>query len=241
MPRIRSLHPGQWTDEHFVALTYPARLLALAVRNVADDLGIFEWKPPLLKMQLFPADNIDVAPLLEELRENTIVMKFEVNGKPYGAIRNFTRWQRPKKPSYAHPTTDAVLQFVGAGAKQSCTGVEHEGLDDEPVPNHSFTGSENPSQRKEEGGNGSSSSEPDGSGSPPVSTSPETHLFKRGKEVLGRSAGGVISQLKKRCGGDAAQAFGLIEQSAAKENPMEWVQGVLRATDPEEMAYRNMV
>jgi hypothetical protein len=215
--------------------------LALALRNVADDHGVFEWKPLALKMQLFPADNIDVEPLLHELLRQDIVMKFDAGGKSYGAIRNFMKWQRPKKPSYTHPTTETVLEFVGVNEKQSGTGAEHETVEGDPVPNHSTTAFGNPSQRKEEGGKSKGSSEPDGSGSSPGSISLEAQLFKRGKEVLGRSAGGVISRLKKRCSGDAAQAFGLIEQAAAKENPMEWIQGVLRATDPEEMAYRNLI
>lgn len=67
MARIRSIHPGQWSDEDFVCLSFPARLLALALRNLADDHGIFEWKPRTIKMQLFPADNIDMEPLLSEL------------------------------------------------------------------------------------------------------------------------------------------------------------------------------
>ena len=56
MPRIRSVHPGQWTDENFVSCRPTARLLALGLRNEADDQGIFEWKPLTLKMRLFAAD-----------------------------------------------------------------------------------------------------------------------------------------------------------------------------------------
>ena len=57
MARIRSLHPGQWTDEAFVAVSPLARLLALGLRNEADDEGVFPWKPVTLRMRLLPADN----------------------------------------------------------------------------------------------------------------------------------------------------------------------------------------
>lgn len=51
-------------------------------------------------------------------------------------------------------------------------------------------------------------------------------LYQRGKAILGIKAGGVITQLKNtRSVGDAIQ---VIEAAAGKENPMEYVQGVLK-------------
>lgn len=152
MARIRSTHPGQWSDEDFVCLTFPARLLALAVRNIADDHGIFEWKPLTLKMQLFPADAVDVAALLSELVTNNIAIMFEEGGKKLGAVRNFMRWQRPKKPNYTYPVTPDVLDYVGFNAVKSATGGVSDEPSSEPVPNKSPTGSEKSPQRKEVGG-----------------------------------------------------------------------------------------
>nr|WP_314074751.1 hypothetical protein [uncultured Roseococcus sp.] len=97
MPRIRSIHHGQWTDEAFVSCSMAARLLAIGVRNLADDQGVFPWKPLTLKMQLFPADNVDVSALLAELSETGQLQRFEMNGQAYGAIRNFRRWQRRQR------------------------------------------------------------------------------------------------------------------------------------------------
>ncbi len=53
MARIRSIHPGQATDEDFVQCSPFARLLAIFVRNEADDHGVFKWKPVTLKMRIF--------------------------------------------------------------------------------------------------------------------------------------------------------------------------------------------
>ena len=91
MARIRSTFPGQWTDEEFVECQPLARLLILALRNEADDQGVFEWKPLGLKMRLMSADNVDVGELLAELEEHSHVKKFMANGKAYGAIRNFVK------------------------------------------------------------------------------------------------------------------------------------------------------
>lgn len=152
MARIRSIHPGQWSDEDFVALSFPARLLALALRNIADDHGVFEWKPRTIKMQLLPADAIDVHPLLSELVGNNMVLEFESGGKRYGAIRNFTKWQRPKKPSYQYPCSELVLDYVGLKAGEFGTCEPSDDASSPPVGNRFGTGSEIASQRKEEGG-----------------------------------------------------------------------------------------
>lgn len=122
MPRIRSLHPGQWTDEAFVSCSMPARLLAIAIRNIADDNGVFCWKPITLKMQLFPADNVDVPALLAELVESGQVVAFDEGGAKYGAIRNFRRWQRPEKPKGLFPFPDRLRSYVALSA----TGGEAE-------------------------------------------------------------------------------------------------------------------
>ena len=117
MARIRSTHPGQWCDEDFVELTFPARLLAIAVRNFCDDKGIFEWKPKTIKMQVFPADNLDCEGLLAELIEHGQVMKFQVDGKNYGAVRNFQKFQRPKKPNDVYPISELAAAYVAGSSE----------------------------------------------------------------------------------------------------------------------------
>jgi hypothetical protein len=103
MSRIRSLHPAQWTDEQFVTCTPLARLLAIGLRNEADDHGVFEWKPLTIKMRLLPGDNCDVSVLLEELIATEQITRYTAEGKQFGIIRNFMAFQRPKKPVYRYP------------------------------------------------------------------------------------------------------------------------------------------
>lgn len=155
MARIRSLHPGQWTDEAFVSVSPTARLLALALRNEADDNGIFEWKPAGLKMRLFPMDAIDITALLSELLSADIVRQYEHGGRQFGAIRNFGRYQRPKKPKYIHFITDEFRTYVASREFGSEPGDD----DDEEVPQKG----ELPAQRKEEGGRRDLKKEPKGS------------------------------------------------------------------------------
>lgn len=152
MGRIRSTHPGQWTDEHFVECSPLARLLAIAVRNECDDRGVFEWKPRSLKMKLLPADNCDIDAIFDELLLHKQVIKFDEGGTSYGAVRNFTKYQRPKKPKYRFPMPPGFRDQSVNGTEPAEDGGDEITEDGEVVPKRIPTASEIRPQRKEEGG-----------------------------------------------------------------------------------------
>lgn len=102
------MHPGQWTDDQFVSCSPLARLLAIGLRNEADDNGIFEWNPVKMKMRILPADNCNVEALLAELIGSQQIVQYESNGKKYGLIRNFKKYQKPKYPSYQYPIPEML-------------------------------------------------------------------------------------------------------------------------------------
>lgn len=135
MARIRSQHPGQWTDEDFVEMSIMARLLCLGIRNEADDYGCFEWKPKRLKMRLLPADSCDVDELLSEMEQCNQIKSYEVDGKKYGAIRNFCKYQRPKKPNSFCPLNPELNEYIGLDTEE----VE---IVSEPVPDKGGSASE---------------------------------------------------------------------------------------------------
>ncbi|NTG48601.1 hypothetical protein G6M04_14505 [Agrobacterium rhizogenes] len=126
MSRIRSLHPGFFTDERLVSTSIAARMLFLGLGVEADDKGIFEWKPVTLKMRIFPADNFDVAALLDELERGEVLRSYEIDGRKYGAIRNFRRHQRPKTPNDIHPITPEFSIYVGLSKSISETVSDDE-------------------------------------------------------------------------------------------------------------------
>lgn len=145
MPRIRSTHPDQWTDEDFVELCPWGRLLAIALRNFADDNGVFEWKPKSIKMKIFPADDVDVDALLDALLMQRQVMRFASNdapGKVFGAIRNFCKYQRPKKPNPLYPITKEVAEWCGCSGEMTLS-ESHQ------LPDEFPTGGEKPPQMEE--------------------------------------------------------------------------------------------
>jgi hypothetical protein len=126
--RIRSIHPGLWTDEAFVCVSPLARLLFIGIWNECDDQGSFEWSPLKLKMRILPADNVDVNELLAELAGNGCILSYELDGRKLGAVRNFGKFQRPKKPNSIYPQTDEVRKWCATGS--------------EPLPHHAATASE---------------------------------------------------------------------------------------------------
>lgn len=69
----------------------------------------------------------------------------------------------------------------------------------------------------------------------------EKLAFERGKQVLGSSAGGVISRLKRDKCKTWPATLAVIEEAASKQSPMEWVQGVLKQADPDAAIYRNVL
>ena len=65
-------------------------------------------------------------------------------------------------------------------------------------------------------------------GEPPSKdVTPDQALFRRAKEVFGKSCGGQITKLKRHCGGDVGDTRAIVEQAALAENPGEYLAAVL--------------
>lgn len=265
MARIRSIHPGLWTDETYVSLSPFARLLFLGIWNECDDMGSFEWSPVKLKMRLLPADSVDAVALLDELAEARCIMSYEVGGKRYGAVRNFCQYQRPKKPNSTYPQTEAVRNWVNTEARSTRDGGELGTPSDtsggeltppstkasgeasppstrssgEPVGKRLPTGGEKSRQRKE-GGDSSVDKSTDAVASP---SDPRKALFDAGVALLGeagqstKSARALIAKWSKAHGEEATNAALL--SAAGRAEPVSWIEARLRtkvASDDEAFA-----
>jgi hypothetical protein len=123
-------------------------------------MGSFAWSPLTLKMRILPADNANAAELLAEMVRAGIIMRYEMAGKAYGAVRNFCQFQRPKKPNSVHPQTDEVRAWVNTEARSTRDGSEE-------VPNELPTASEI-GRQMEDGGGDKDSSEATASSQPPA-------------------------------------------------------------------------
>lgn len=96
MARIRTLKPEFWTDEKIVELSPWARLLFIGLWNLCDDHGRMEYSPKRIKLQIFPADKIDVAKICGELREKSMIQVYTVEGHDYLEVFNFRKHQQIK-------------------------------------------------------------------------------------------------------------------------------------------------
>lgn len=149
MARIRSIHPGLFTDAEFVSVSPLARLLAIGILTEADDFGAFKWEPITLKMRLLGADNTDVVALLGELEAANIICQYEHEGRYYGLVRNFCQYQRPKKPKSVHFIPPEFGTYIALSRRSS----ELDEDDAPPVPKKT----EKSPQMEEEGGRRESS------------------------------------------------------------------------------------
>jgi hypothetical protein len=98
MARIRTIKPDFWTDEKLAECSRDARLLFIGTWNFADDEGRMEFSVKRLKMQIFPGDDIDVTPLVDELAKHKLVILYRIGERDYLSIPNFKKHQRVDKP-----------------------------------------------------------------------------------------------------------------------------------------------
>ena len=97
MARIRSIKPDFWTDEKVVELSFPARLLFIGLWNFADDDGRMVYSPKKIKMQIFPADNLNISELFGEIRRESMFNIYLIDGIEYLQIVNFKNHQKIDK------------------------------------------------------------------------------------------------------------------------------------------------
>lgn len=98
MARIRSIKPEIWTDPDFCDLSLAARLFFIGTFNFADDWGLLIDDPRRLKLQIFPADDIDPHGLVDELIEARFLERLTApDGSEVLLVRTFTVHQKIDK------------------------------------------------------------------------------------------------------------------------------------------------
>jgi len=93
--RSRNIKPGFCQNEHLAQLPFETRLLFALLPCFADRDGRMEDRPQKIKMQVFPADNIDTEPMLQALHDRGFIDRYIINDCQYIQIVNFTKHQNP--------------------------------------------------------------------------------------------------------------------------------------------------
>lgn len=108
MARIRSLKPSFFTSEQVVSVSIPARYLFQGMWVFGDDEGYISASNLQLKMQVFPGDAVDVAPLVDELIGVGLVERLETDQGSALKVPSFRNHQSPKYPTPSKFTVQGV-------------------------------------------------------------------------------------------------------------------------------------
>jgi hypothetical protein len=101
MARIRTIKPEFWSDDTVTECSLSARLLFIGMWNFADDAGNLDRSHKQIKTRVFPIDNINCEPLIQELLTQGLIVEYSVEGQKYLHIPGFAKHQlinRPSKP-----------------------------------------------------------------------------------------------------------------------------------------------
>ena len=95
MSRARNIKPGFFKNELLVELPFEYRLLFIGLWTMADRAGRFEDRPTKIRMELFPADSVDVDAGLQALHDAGFVLRYEVDGKRLVQVLAWDKHQNP--------------------------------------------------------------------------------------------------------------------------------------------------
>ncbi|QQP86917.1 hypothetical protein [Entomomonas asaccharolytica] len=95
MARARNIKPAFFMNEDLVTLPFEYRLLFIGLWTLSDREGLIEDRPVKIKMELFPADNIDVNEGLIKLETLGFIERYTENDIKVISITNFKKHQSP--------------------------------------------------------------------------------------------------------------------------------------------------
>ena len=95
MARARNIKPSFFQNDYLVELPFETRLLFIGLWTLADREGRLEYRPKKIKMEIFPADNVDVSNSVKELLDNGFITVYEKNSVKVIQITNFKKHQSP--------------------------------------------------------------------------------------------------------------------------------------------------
>jgi len=106
MARARNIKPGFFRNADLVELSMTARLLFIGLWTMADRSGRLEDRPKQIKMELFPADDVDCGACLQELSSIGVIDRYESVGVRVIQVVNFSKHQNPHKDEKASTLPD---------------------------------------------------------------------------------------------------------------------------------------
>jgi len=94
MARTRNLKPTFFSNDVLAECEPMARLLFAGLWTLADREGRLQYRPRRIKGLLFPFDNVEIEPLMEQLSDRGFIVVYRVEGADFLAIPTFGEHQR---------------------------------------------------------------------------------------------------------------------------------------------------
>lgn len=76
-------------------LDFATRLLFAGLWTVADKDGRLQDRPKKIKIDVFPADNLDIDAMLQSLHDAKFIVRYAVDGSKFIQINNWSKHQNP--------------------------------------------------------------------------------------------------------------------------------------------------
>jgi len=127
MARARNIKPGFWRNEELVELPFQTRLLFIGLWNLADKEGRLENRPKKIKLEIFPADDVDISLEITRLSEAGLVKVYEADGKRCIEVVNFKKHQNPH-----HREAESELPAPPEKEEKEPQDTENKGASESP-------------------------------------------------------------------------------------------------------------
>lgn len=123
MARSRNIKPGFFSNEHLAELDFATRLLFIGMWTEADREGRLEDRPRRLKMALFPADNVDINRMLDDLDHLGFIKRYTVGDVKAIQVINWAKHQNPHVKE-AKSTIPEMPGLEGSQAEPGASTVQ---------------------------------------------------------------------------------------------------------------------
>lgn len=159
MARSRNIKPGFFRNEELVEQPFETRLLFIGLWTLADKEGRLELRPKKIKLEIFPADDVDVSLELSRLSQAGLVNAYMVDGRACLEVCNFKKHQNPhhREAESELPASDSEgaqpYDFKGASESRGKPRNYEESradssflIPDSGFPSNGTSGSDAPSE-----------------------------------------------------------------------------------------------
>ena len=148
MARSRYIKPEFWKDEDLARVSHSARLLFVGLWSLADRSGRLEDRPLRIKAELFPYEDIDVEPILNELAtrkaygNGAFIVRYEIKGRRYIQIANFSKHQKchVREPNSDLPGPDTAKPVRGTASFRPAGARRQESVTESVTESESDNG-----------------------------------------------------------------------------------------------------